>query len=81
MPEQWLKQPYNYYLKGLGGVRWDKKKFPNPNLHVYDRDETKIIVYNMEMWPKEREDEKKSRDLRNNTLNSCNQDQELYLMT
>ena len=48
---------------------------------MYDRDETKIIVYNMEIWPKEREDEKKSRDLRNNTLNSCNQDQELYLMT
>ena len=53
MPEQWLKQPYNYYLKGLGGVRWDKKKFPNPNLHVYNGDDTRIIIYSMEGWPKE----------------------------
>ena len=52
MSEQWLKQPYNYYLKGLGGVRWDKKKFPNPKLHVYGGDDTRIIVYSMEMWPK-----------------------------
>ena len=54
MAEQWLKQPYNYYLKGLGGVRWDKKKFSNPNLHVYGGDDTMIIVYSMEMWPKEK---------------------------
>ena len=54
MPKQWLKQPYNYYLKGLGGVRWNKKKFPNPNLHVYGGDDTRIIVYSMERSPKEK---------------------------
>ena len=31
----------------LGGVGWDKKEFPESNLHVYGRDDTKIIVYSM----------------------------------
>ena len=52
IPEQWLKQPYSYLLKGLGGVGWDKKEFPNPNLHVYCRDDIRIRVYSMEGWPK-----------------------------
>ena len=60
MAEQWLKQPYNYYLKGLGGVRWDKKKFSNPNLHVYGGDDTRIIVYSMEEWPEGRKNGNKS---------------------
>ena len=34
----------------LGGVGWDIKEFPESNLHVYGKDDTKIIVYNMEMW-------------------------------
>ena len=47
----------------LGGVGWDKKEFPESNLHVYDRDDTKIIVYNMEMWQKEgRNKKEKKRD-------------------
>ena len=65
----------------MAGVGWDRREFLEPNLHVYGREDTRIIVYSMEMWLKEREDEKKSRDLCNNTLNSCNQDQELDLMT
>ena len=36
----------------LGGVGWDKKEFLESNLHVYGRDDTKIIVYSMERWPK-----------------------------
>ena len=32
----------------LGGVGWDRKEFPKSNLHVYGRDDTKIIVYSME---------------------------------
>ena len=36
----------------LGGIGWDKKEFLESNLHVYGRDDTKIIVYNMEMWLK-----------------------------
>ena len=38
----------------LGGVGWDRKEFPESNLHMYGKDDTKIIVYNMERWPKER---------------------------
>ena len=36
----------------LGGVRWDKKEFLESNLHVYGRDDTKIVVYSMGRWPK-----------------------------
>ena len=43
----------------LGGVGWDKKEFLESNLHVYGRDDTKIIVYNMEMWLKEGRNKKK----------------------
>ena len=53
----------------LGGVRWDKKEFPESNLHVYGRDDTKIVVYSMERWTKE-EDRKKSRNFCNNTVSS-----------
>ena len=28
-------------------MRWDRKKLPEPNLHVYGEDDTKIMVYNM----------------------------------
>ena len=46
----------------LGGVGWDKKEFLEPNLHLYGRDDTKIVVYKMRRWPKGR-DWKKSRNL------------------
>jgi len=42
----------------LGGVGWDKKKFSESNLNVYGRNDTKIVVYNMGRWPKERGSEK-----------------------
>ena len=29
----------------LGGVGWDRKEFPESNLHVYGKDDTKIIIY------------------------------------
>ena len=45
----------------LGGVGWDKKEFPESNLHVYGRDDTKIIVYNMERWLKEGRNIKKKK--------------------
>ena len=31
----------------LGGAGWDKKEFSESNLHVYGRNDTKIVVYNM----------------------------------
>ena len=39
------KQPYIYYLIVLGGVGWDKKELLKSNLHVYGRDNTKIVIY------------------------------------
>ena len=35
-------------------MRWDNGKLPERNLHVYGMDDTKIRVYNMRRWPKER---------------------------
>ena len=32
----------------LGGAGWDRKESPEFNLHVYGKDDTKIVVYNME---------------------------------
>ena len=61
------KQPYNYYLMVLGGVGWDKKELLKSNLHVYDGDDTKIVVYSMGRWPKEK-DRKKSRNLCKNMI-------------
>ena len=31
----------------LGVAGWDRKEFPESNLHVCGRDNTKIVVYNM----------------------------------
>ena len=31
-------------------MRWDREKFPKPNLLVYGKDDTKIIIYNMRKW-------------------------------
>ena len=31
-------------------MRWDREKFPEPSLHMYGKDDTKIVVYNMRKW-------------------------------
>ena len=54
----------------LGGVGWDKMEFLESNLHMYGRDDIKIVEYSMGRWPKER-DRKKLRNLCKNTVNSC----------
>jgi len=36
-------------------VRWDKKKLPEPNLHVYGKDDTQIMVYSMRRSPRKRD--------------------------
>ena len=33
-------------------MRWGREKLPVPNLHVYGKDDTKNIVYNMRKWPR-----------------------------
>ena len=47
-----------------------KNEFSKSNLHVYGRDDTKIIVYNMEKGHKRRGLERKT--LENNPLNTGN---------
>ena len=64
------KKSYSYYLMVLGDVGWDKKELLESNLHVYDGDDTKIVVYSMGKWPKEG-DRKKSRNFCKDTVNSC----------
>ena len=41
-------------------MRWDREKFSEPNLHVYGKDDTKIIVYNMREWQRTKGDKKKN---------------------
>ena len=55
-----IEQPYNYQLRVEGDVGWDKKKFLDPNLHVYDEDDTEIMVYNVRRSPR-KEDQKKKK--------------------
>ena len=43
-----IKQPYSYWLMVLGSVGWDKKESPESNLYVCGKDDTKIVVYNLE---------------------------------
>ena len=42
-----MKQPYSCWLEVPEGVRWDRKKSPEPNLHVCGEDDIKRAVYNM----------------------------------
>ena len=35
-------------------MRWDREKLPKSNLHMCGEDDTKIMVYNMKRWPKEK---------------------------
>ena len=45
----------------LGDVGWDRKDFPESNLHVCGRDDTKIVVYSMGRCTRKRGGEKKSK--------------------
>ena len=51
-------------------MRWDRGKLSEPNLHVYGKDDTKIMVYNMRRWPKKRGTKKdlEQKRLRNKSL-------------
>ena len=54
----------------LEDVGWDKE-FLESNLHVYGKDDTKIVIYSMGRCTKKRW-EKKSSNFDNKTVNSCN---------
>ena len=45
-------------------VGWDKKKFPEPNLHVYVKDNTQIMVYSMRRSPRKKGSEKHQKKTR-----------------
>ena len=50
-------------------MRWDREKLPEPNLHVYGKDDTKIMVYNMRRWLKKGDKKpREKRKLRNKSL-------------
>ena len=40
-----MKQPYSFWLKYPGSVGWDRRGFPESNLHMCDKDDTKTAVY------------------------------------
>ena len=49
------EQPYNWQQKVQEGMRQDREKLPEPNLHMYGKDDTKIMVYNMRKSPKRKD--------------------------
>ena len=42
-----MKQPYNCWFEVPGSVGWDRKGFPESNLHLCDKDDIKRAIYNM----------------------------------
>ena len=47
-------------------MKWDREKFPQPDLHVYGGNGTKIMVYNMKRCPKKGERKNREKEsLRN----------------
>ena len=43
-----MRQPYSCWLEIPGSVGWDRKRSPEPNLHVCGENDTKRAIYNME---------------------------------
>ena len=56
-----MKQPYSCYEEVPEGVRWDRKRSPEPNLHVCGEDGMKRTVYNTEEKHAEGDRNKKER--------------------
>ena len=49
-------------------MRWDREKLPNPDLHMYSENGTKIMVYNMKSCPKKGDGKNREKEsLRNIT--------------
>ena len=43
-------------------MRWDRKKLPKPDLHVYGENGMKIMVYNMKRHSKKKGAKKKKKE-------------------
>ena len=46
-----MGQPYSCPGEVPRGARWDREKFPKPNLHVYGVDGTNEVVYKLKEEP------------------------------
>ena len=46
----------------LGSAGWDRKEFPESNLHVCGKGDTKTGIYNMEICTKEKRKIRKNKD-------------------
>ena len=55
-------------MRGQGGVGWNRKKFPESNLHVYGTDDTLIMVYNTRGWARKRDRKNTRGRLRKNIV-------------
>ena len=50
-------------------MRCDREKLPKPNLHMYGKDDTKIMIYNIRRSPKKIKKKKpREKRLRNKSL-------------
>ena len=59
-------------MRGQGGVGWDRKKFPESDLHVYSKDDTQIMVYNMKKWLRKGDQKNTRENLRKQLLYTYN---------
>ena len=50
-------------MRVLAGVGRDRRESLEPNMHVYGRDDTRIIVYSMDRWPKEEREIRKNQEI------------------
>ena len=46
-----MGQPYSCPGEVPGNARWDREKFPEPNLHVYGVDGMNEVVYKLKEEP------------------------------
>ena len=49
-------------------MRWDREKLLEPNLHVYGKDDTKIMIYNIRRYPNNIKKKPREKRLRNKSL-------------
>ena len=56
----------------LGGAGWDRKEFPESNLHMCGKNDTKIVVYSVGRYTKIGDQKRKIKDfsVENKTVNS-----------
>ena len=61
-------------------MRWDKKKLPESNLHMYGKDDTQIMVYSMKRSPKKGSEKKKKKTLKKKTRKLVTKKKEIFVL-